>query len=209
MEEELPDNVKQDSDTFINSAIFIPLIISGSTVGILALALTRIESVFTDMDYAYMRSYGEFISLTLDNMQKYHELLKSHQINREIEVAADIQKTLLPERLPSLNNAEVAAFSDAAKVQTDSPPSPSLFSMRKKVLCPTPTAPTTLCTYSGEKQGNTGCLIPTGCLLVLISTHHSDIRESVSEPTTIWCCSPTGCRRPEILTERNWELTDY
>ncbi len=115
MEGELPDNVKQDSDTFINSAIFIPLIISGSTVGILALALTRIESVFTDMDYAYMRSYGEFISLTLDNMQKYHELLKSHQINREIEVAADIQKTLLPERLPSLNNAEVAAFSDAAK----------------------------------------------------------------------------------------------
>ncbi|RKX68971.1 MAG: protein serine phosphatase, partial [Spirochaetes bacterium] len=38
-----------------------------------------------------------------------------HKINREIEVAADIQKTLLPERLPSLNNAEVAAFSDAAK----------------------------------------------------------------------------------------------
>ncbi len=114
-EGELPDNVMQETDTFINSAIFIPLIISGSTVGILALALTRKDSVFTDMDYAYMRSYGEFIALILDNMQKYHELLRNHQINREIEVAADIQKTLLPERLPSLNNAEVAAFSDAAK----------------------------------------------------------------------------------------------
>jgi len=112
---ELPDNIKQDSDTFINSAIFVPLIVSGSTIGLLALVLTRSESVFTDMDYAYMRSYGEFIALILDNMQKYHELLKSHKINREIEVAADIQKTLLPERLPSLNNAEVAAFSDAAK----------------------------------------------------------------------------------------------
>lgn len=114
-EGELPDNAKLDSDTFINSAVFIPLIISGSTVGILALALSRKDSVFTDMDYAYMRSYGEFIALILDNMQKYHELLINHQINREIEVAADIQKTLLPERLPALNNAEVAAFSDAAK----------------------------------------------------------------------------------------------
>jgi serine phosphatase RsbU (regulator of sigma subunit) len=114
-EEELPDNSRKDAHTYINSAIFIPLKISESTIGVLALALTREESVFTDMDYAYMRSFGEFIALTLDNMQKYHELLRSHQVNREIEVAADIQKTLLPEKLPSLNSAEVAAFSDAAK----------------------------------------------------------------------------------------------
>jgi len=114
-EGELPDNSDPGSDIYINSAIFIPLSVSGTILGILALALTRRKSVFTDMDYAYMRSYGEFIALTLDNMQKYHELLRSHQVNREIEVAADIQKTLLPERLPNLNNAEVAAFSDAAK----------------------------------------------------------------------------------------------
>jgi len=114
-EGELPDNSDPGSDIYINSAIFIPLSVSGTMLGVLALALTRRKSVFTDMDYAYMRSYGEFIALTLDNMQKYHELLRSHQVSREIEVAADIQKTLLPERLPNLNNAEVAAFSDAAK----------------------------------------------------------------------------------------------
>lgn len=112
---ELPDNANTDSDLYVNSAIFIPLKISGVTLGILALALTGQDSVFTDLDYSYMQSYGEFIALTMDNMQKYLELVKSHQITREIEVAADIQKTLLPEKMPSLKGAEVAAFSDAAK----------------------------------------------------------------------------------------------
>ena len=114
-EGELPDNADTDSDLFINSAIFIPLNISGHTFGILALALTDEKAQFTDLDYSYMQSYGEFIALTMDNMQKYLELVKSHQINREIEVAADIQKTLLPEKMPILQGAEVAAFSDAAK----------------------------------------------------------------------------------------------
>ncbi len=112
---ELADNTDQDSDLFLNSVIFIPLNVSGAILGILALALTRKETVFTDLDYTYMRSYGEFIALTMDNTQKYFELVKSHQINREIEVAADIQKTLLPEKMPVLKGAEVAAFSDAAK----------------------------------------------------------------------------------------------
>ena len=112
---ELPDNADQESDLYINSAIFIPLVISGSTRGILALALTKTDALFTDLDYSYMRSYGEFIAMTMDNMSKYFELVKSHQINREIEVAADIQKALLPEKMPILVGAEVAAFSDAAK----------------------------------------------------------------------------------------------
>ena len=112
---ELPDNADPESDLYLNSAIFIPLVISGVTKGVLALALTSVGALFTDLDYSYMRSYGEFISMTMDNMYKYFELVKSHQINREIEVAADIQKTLLPEKMPVLSGAEVAAFSDAAK----------------------------------------------------------------------------------------------
>jgi len=114
-EGELPDNADLESDLYINSAIFIPLNASGATLGLLALALTRTDATFTDLDYSYMQSYGEFIALTMDNMLKYFELVRSHQINREIEVAADIQKTLLPEKMPVLRGAEVAAFSDAAK----------------------------------------------------------------------------------------------
>ena len=111
----LPNNADIQSDLYINSAIFLPLTVSGSVIGLLGLALTQQNTRFTDLDYAYMRSYSEFISLTIDNMRKYMALVESHRLNREIEVAADIQKALLPERMPRLPGAEVHAFSDAAK----------------------------------------------------------------------------------------------
>jgi len=178
-EGELPDNMNQESDSFINSAIFVPLIIAEATVGILALVLTRKESVFTDMDYAYMRSYGEFIALTLDNMQKYHELLKSHQVNREIEVAADIQKTLLPERLPNLNNAEVAAFSDAAKgVSGDYYDVFDLGEGKTAVI---------ICDVSGKG-------VPASLLMIMIRT----IIRSISSPEK---------RSNQIMTELNRAVT--
>jgi len=176
---ELPDNANQKTDNYINSAIFVPLNLSGSTLGILALALTRPGSVFTDMDYAYMRSYGEFIALTLDNMQKYHDLLQSHQVNREIEVAADIQKTLLPERLPRLNKAEVAAFSDAAKgVSGDYY---DIFDLGKGKTA------VVICDVSGKG-------VPASLLMIMIRT----IIRSISSPDK---------RSDQILTELNRAVT--
>jgi len=112
---ELPDNADPETDLYINSAIFIFLRISGRPLGVLALAFTDRNTEFTDMEYTFMQSYGEFISLTIDNIQKYNELIQSHEINKEIQIAADIQKSLLPEKMPKIKNAEIAAFSDAAK----------------------------------------------------------------------------------------------
>ncbi len=176
---ELADNLASDSDAFINSAIFIPLNISGATLGILALALTREDAVFTDLDYAYMRSYGEFIALTMDNMQKYHELLISHQINREIEVAADIQKTLLPEKMPALKGAEVAAFSDAAKgVSGDYYDVFALGNGKTAVV---------ICDVSGKG-------VPASLLMIMIRT----IIRSISSPEK---------RSDQIMTELNRAVT--
>lgn len=176
---ELADNADQDSNLFLNSAIFIPLNVSGATLGILALALTRKDSVFTDMDYIYMRSYGEFIALTMDNMQKYYRLAKSHQINREIEVAADIQKTLLPERMPVLKGAEVAAFSDAAKgVSGDYY---DVFTLGKGKTA------VVICDVAGKG-------VPASLLMIMIRT----IIRSISSPEK---------RADQIMTELNQAVT--
>jgi len=112
---ELPDNTDSNSEAFISSAIFIPIIQTDEGMGILALVRTKAENYFNDLDYAYMRSYGEFISLTLDNMDKYNQLMNTRKIGREIVVASEIQKSLLPEKMPALQGVEIAAFSDAVK----------------------------------------------------------------------------------------------
>lgn len=102
-------------DSLINSAIFIPVYTAEYYYGILAVAHTDGSTYFNDLDYSYMQSYGEFIGQVFDNVRKYNELQLSQTINKEIAVAADIQKTLLPGKMPNIPGAEIAAFSDAAK----------------------------------------------------------------------------------------------
>ncbi|MDF1569160.1 MAG: SpoIIE family protein phosphatase [Spirochaetaceae bacterium] len=178
-EGELADNADKESDRYINSAIFIPLVVSDTTVGLLALELTRQDSLFTDLDFSYMRSYGEFIAMTLDNMTKYIELLHSHQINREIQVAADIQKTLLPEKMPNLSGVEVAAFSDAAKgVSGDYYDVFDLGAGKTAVV---------ICDVAGKG-------VPASLLMIMIRT----VIRSISSP---------GKRADHIMTELNRAIT--
>jgi len=112
---ELPENADSTSKNFISSAIFIPIISANRAKRILVLANTKTKNHFNDLDYAYMRSYGEFISLTLDNMDTYNQLINARRVEREIYVASEIQRSLLPEKMPALQGVKIAAFSDAVK----------------------------------------------------------------------------------------------
>jgi len=114
-EGELPENADPNSKMYISSAIFIPIIPAKEARSVLVLVHAKEGNYFNDLDYAYMRSYGEFISLTLDNMDRYNQLITTRKTKHEINVAAGIQKSLLPERMPAMQGIKIAAFSDAAK----------------------------------------------------------------------------------------------
>jgi sigma-B regulation protein RsbU (phosphoserine phosphatase) len=108
-------NRDRDSFNFINSAIFLSLKTSEKQLGVIGLAKTKPNDYFNDLDFTYMKSYANFVTITLDNFDKYQELILKHEINREIEVAAEIQTTLLPARMPPMKISSIAAFSHAAK----------------------------------------------------------------------------------------------
>jgi len=112
---ELPENADSNSEVFISSAIFIPIILSKAVVGVLALVHTEKGSYFNDLDYTYMCCYGQCISLTLDNMDRYNQLMRAYKAGREINVATGIQQSLLPEKMPAMQGIEIAAFSDSIK----------------------------------------------------------------------------------------------
>ena len=114
-EGELPKNADSHSKAFISSAIFISLVSTKQVTGILALAHTKAGKYFNDLDYAYMCSYGDFISLILDNLDRYNQLMNAREVGHEINVAAGIQKSLLPKKITALQGVEIAAFSDAVK----------------------------------------------------------------------------------------------
>ena len=111
----LPENRDRRSSSFISSSIILSLNSPDKKIGVLGLAKTEPGSFFTDLDYTYMKSFANFVTITMDNFEKYQELVKKREINKEIEVAAEIQGTLLPGRMPPMGGNRIAAFSHPAK----------------------------------------------------------------------------------------------
>ncbi|MDA3811699.1 MAG: SpoIIE family protein phosphatase [Spirochaetaceae bacterium] len=114
-DDRLPFNNIPEDELFISSMILIPLLVGNRLLGIIGVCNTEENRLFTDLDYSFLRSYGEYSAMALDNLNKYRELLSRHELVRELNVATDIQKNLLPEKLPNLTNATIHAYSEAAK----------------------------------------------------------------------------------------------
>ncbi|MBN2656585.1 MAG: SpoIIE family protein phosphatase [Spirochaetales bacterium] len=111
----LPFNSFPEDELYISSMLLIPLIVGNRLLGIIGVCKTSEGDHFSDLDFSFLRSYGEYSAMALDNLNKYRELLSRHELVRELNVASDIQKNLLPEKLPVVGSASLHAYSEAAK----------------------------------------------------------------------------------------------
>lgn len=112
---ELPMNSNPQDILFIKSSMTIPLVVSKKLFGVISLAKTKRNETFSDLDYSNMVSFVEYVSLTIDNLYKYMELLEKSEMKREMNIASEIQSRLLPKKIPVLPNIDVSAFSDSAR----------------------------------------------------------------------------------------------
>lgn len=111
----LPINSNPQDILFIKSSMTIPLVVSNKLLGVISLAKTKREDTFSDLDFSNMVSFVEYVSLTVDNLYKYMELLEKSEMKREMNIASDIQTQLLPKKIPVLPNVDVSAFSESAR----------------------------------------------------------------------------------------------
>lgn len=114
-DDRLPFNSFPEDELYISSMILIPLVVGNRLLGILGVCNTTEGNNLSDLDFSFLRSYGEYSAMALDNLNKYRELLSRHELLKELNVASDIQKNLLPEKLPTVKNASLYAYSEAAK----------------------------------------------------------------------------------------------
>ncbi|MBB6478455.1 SpoIIE family protein phosphatase [Spirochaeta isovalerica] len=114
-DDRLPFNSFPEDELYISSMVLIPLIVGNRLLGILGVCKTKEGDHFSDLDFSFLRSYGEYSAMALDNLNKYRELLSRHELVKELNVASDIQKNLLPDKLPVVKSASLHAYSEAAK----------------------------------------------------------------------------------------------
>ncbi|OQY35042.1 MAG: hypothetical protein B6241_02660 [Spirochaetaceae bacterium 4572_59] len=115
----IPNRTIQNRN-YISSCIVLPLVSEKEVVGIICLEKNNNEpnlshGRFKDIDFSNILSFIEFSAVTLRNLEKYSELLNSTGLKREMQIASDIQKSLLPPRIPKVPNLDIAVNTYSAK----------------------------------------------------------------------------------------------
>ncbi len=105
----------KDDPLYLESLIVTPLMISQRVLGTIVMTKHTEGDTFTDLDFTHMQTFADYAALTIDNIFNYEELIEKREMHREIEIAANIQKGLLPREIPEVSSAQIAAFSRAAR----------------------------------------------------------------------------------------------
>ena len=108
-------NSNRDDVLFISSFIALPLMIGERVCGVLALVKRRPGISFEARDFEHLRTFADYATLTIEIVATYLELLKTREVERELAVAARIQRQMVPEHLPEAARAEFAAYAEAAR----------------------------------------------------------------------------------------------
>jgi sigma-B regulation protein RsbU (phosphoserine phosphatase) len=110
----MSQNAKSDI-LFISSIMVIPLILNKKILGVLSVVSKNPEQLFTKEDMEHLTTFGDYTSLTINNLFIYLQLLEKQEMEREVGIAAEIQGQLLPSRLPRVSSIKMAAYSLPAK----------------------------------------------------------------------------------------------
>ena len=114
----LTQNNLRGSLQYIHSIAVIPLIIAKRVLGAVALVKTTEDMAFTDMEFTNMKTFGDYAALTIDNMYNFTEAVQRREMQRELKIASDIQKNLLPRKIPDLRTYSIGVHSEAARAMS-------------------------------------------------------------------------------------------
>ncbi|HUI71844.1 MAG TPA: GAF domain-containing SpoIIE family protein phosphatase [Spirochaetia bacterium] len=105
----------KDDILFVSSLLAIPLVVGDRVLGVISALKRAANQHFTDEDFQHLKTFADYASITIDNLYTYVEVLEKRQMEREVDIAAQIQKRLLPSQLPNLSNAILAVHSVPAR----------------------------------------------------------------------------------------------
>ncbi len=114
----MSQNTVKGSLQYIHSIAVIPLVISQRVLGAVALVKTTEELAFTDMEFTNMKTFGDYAALAIDNMYSFTEAVQRREMQRELRIASDIQRNLLPGKLPEMRGYEVAVHTESARAMS-------------------------------------------------------------------------------------------
>jgi serine phosphatase RsbU (regulator of sigma subunit)/anti-sigma regulatory factor (Ser/Thr protein kinase) len=102
------------------SGLCHPIFVNGVLLGTLAIGRMSTLPAFTAGQVNIIHTFADFLGIQLRNSRIQAEFVQGQVLTRELEIAANIQRSLLPVRLPEPPGYHLAGFSrSASKVGGD------------------------------------------------------------------------------------------
>lgn len=95
--------------------VIVPMQIQGKTKGLIILG-KRVNNVdYTDTDIEFIFSVGSLAIISMENRRLFKEALEKQKLEEELDLAREIQRNLLPQKIPHYKNFEIAALNVSSK----------------------------------------------------------------------------------------------
>lgn len=114
-EDERIREIMEDRASHISSLFAVPIQVGEQARGLLAIATTAPKKYLSRQDWDRCKVFATYCSLMLESLFNYLQLLEKQEIEREVEIAAAIQKGLLPRELPRVPGVDISCYTSAAR----------------------------------------------------------------------------------------------
>ncbi len=95
--------------------LIIPMQIKSETKGLILLGERRTGMPYSKSDIEYISSVGSLAIISIENARLFEEALEKQRMEKDLELARNIQQNLLPDKIPQLEKFEIAALSKSAR----------------------------------------------------------------------------------------------
>lgn len=95
--------------------LIVPMQIQGKTKGLIILGKRFNNLEYKDTDIEFIFSVGSLAIISMENRRLFREALEKQKLEEELDLAREIQRNLLPQKIPAFKQYEVAAINVSSK----------------------------------------------------------------------------------------------
>lgn len=100
----------------IGVELIVPMQIKGETKGLILLGKRKNLVEYNNSDIEFIFSLGNIAIISIENARLFIETLEKQKLEKDLETARNIQKNLLPKKIPQYKNFEFAAYNKSARM---------------------------------------------------------------------------------------------
>lgn len=95
--------------------LIVPMAVQGKILGMIFLGKRNTGQKYSEADIEFVSSVGSIAVISIENARLFQETLEKQKLEKDLELARNIQKNLLPKKFPATKHFSIAAINETAR----------------------------------------------------------------------------------------------